>query len=203
MTVVGKIWFSPSSHQNKYVKRLWDFFKKSRLPFPFDKANAIRVTTYEPGNPTQPIFPLRSGESTDFTIPDFAKHHDAWDVANLGVEIGPIEKVNHSVVDEFNELVMAIFNMATGNMLQVGNVLTWNVWFLAPNLVDIVEWRNHAEKWRDSIDTGHGSPDDDCHGNPDCSATHKRFSNGARFCPVDDLEKMELEKIEAFIMKHL
>ncbi len=196
MEVVGKIWFSPSAHQKEYVKLLWNFFKKSNLPFPFDKANAIRVTTHKPGNPKQPVFPLRLGETTDFKIPNFAKHKDeAWDVANLGVEIGPITKVGHSLVDEFNELVMDVFNMGSGNMLQEGNILTWDVWFTPPQLVNVKEWRDHAEYWRDSIDSDHGSPGG--------KSSKARYFDGAEFKPLDNMLDVEREKIEAFIKKHL
>lgn len=196
MEVVGKIWFSPSAHQKEYVKLLWDFFKKVNLPFPFDKANAIRVTTHKPGDPKQPIFPLRLGETTQFDVPDFARHNDeAWDVVNLGVEIGPIAKVNHELVDEFNQLVMDVFNLGSGNMLQAGNVLTWDVWFTPPELVNVEEWRTHAERWRDSIDADHGSPDGE--------GTVARYFDGTPFKPIENMLDMELEKIKGFIKKHI
>lgn len=196
MEVVGKIWFSPSAHQKEYVKLIWDFFKNAKLPFPFSKANAIRVSTHKQGSPLEAIFPLRSGQTTEFNVPDFAKHTDeAWDVANLSVEIGPIAKVNHPVVDEFNELVMDIFNLGSGNMLQAGNTLTWDVWFTSPELVNTEEWRTHAERWRDSIDTDHGSPD-----GPGTSA---KYFDGTPFKPLENIADVELEKIKHFIKKHL
>jgi hypothetical protein len=37
-------------------------------------------------------------------------------------------------------------------VLQQGSVLSWNVWFTEPQLVDREEWRTHAERWRHSID---------------------------------------------------
>ncbi|MEM7039945.1 MAG: hypothetical protein AAF570_23430, partial [Bacteroidota bacterium] len=49
MSVVGKVWFSPSAHQNAIVKRLWDKFADSNLPFPSDKDHAIEIITYLPG----------------------------------------------------------------------------------------------------------------------------------------------------------
>ena len=196
MSVVGKIWFSPSSHQKEKVKLIWDLFKDNKLPFPFEKSRAIRVSTHKPGNPQEPIFPLRKGETTSFDIPTFAKHtEEAWDVANLGVEIGPIIKVNNPMVDEFNELVMDIFNLGSGNMLQKSNVLTWDVWFTPPELVNIVEWRTHAERWRDSIDVDHKSPDGE--------GTTARYFDGTPFNPIENIEEIELEKIERFLKKHL
>ena len=69
-------------------------------------------------------------------------------------------------------------------MLQNGNILTWNVWFEAPTLVDTLEWEAHAEKWRRSIDSDHGSPGG--------SSSIKRYANGKEFSAVE-YAKEELE----------
>ena len=58
MSVVGKIWFSPSALQNPIVKLLWSHFEKSKQPFPFRKSSAIVVYTHRVGQADQPIFPL-------------------------------------------------------------------------------------------------------------------------------------------------
>ena len=196
MSVIGKIWFSPSAQKNMIVKFLWHHFKKSKRPFPSDKANAIEIYTHKRNDPKQPIFPLNRKESSDFDIPDFAKHSDAWTVGNLGVEIGEAIKKGDPVVDDFNELILDVFNMGTGNMLQKGNVLTWNLWFAPPGLVDTKEWRTHAERWRKSIDTDHGSP----HG----SGTEAKYFDGTPFkADLDFIEKDEYDKLKAFIKKHL
>lgn len=160
MGVVGKIWFSPGAKQNFIVQQLWDYFEKSYLPFPSKKSQAIVVFTSIVGNPEEPIFPLRKGQSTGFPIPNFAKHEEeAWTVGNLNVQIGDIKKTGYPVVDEFNKFIMDVFNLGSGNMLQKDNILTWNVWFTPPELVDQDEWASHAKKWRDSIDADHGSPE--------------------------------------------
>jgi hypothetical protein len=195
MTVEGKIWFSPSSLQNWKIKLLWAAFDRLNLPFPSEKAKAIRVTTHNPGKPTQPIFQLLKGENPLFQSPNFAKHPEAWTVGNIGVEIGPIIKTGNAIADEFNALVMEAFNFASGNMLQSGNVLTWNVWFKPPQLVDKVEWRTHAEKWRKSIDADHGSPD----GN----GTTAKYFDGTPFSPIVGVLEAEEAKIFAFIKKIL
>ncbi len=196
MTVEGKIWFSPSAKDKDMVKRFGDFFKNLDLPFPSSKANAIRVSTFNPGQPTQPIFALTKGPSTDFPIPDFAKHSDiAWSMGHLGVEIGPIVKTNIEIVDNFNQLVLDVFNTASGHMLKEGNVLTWNVWFTAPELVDQEEWKNHAIKWRESIDADHGSPEG--------PGTEARFFDGTPFKPLEELLVEELPKIGEFIAKNM
>jgi hypothetical protein len=195
MSVVGKIWFSPSAKDKEAFKLLRDLLKIVNLPFPVSKTSAIVVKTYKPGNPQQPIFPLRSGQSTDFKIPDFARHEDeAWDVAHLGVEIGAIETIGNEIVDDFNQMFLDIFNLAKGNMLQDGNVLSWNVWFTAPEVVDQAEWSEHAKKWRDSIDVGHASPDG--------PGTDSRYYDGTPFKAGENLVDVEKQKLEAFIRKH-
>lgn len=194
MSVVGKIWYSPSQAEHWLVKKLYEAFKDSRLPFPISKANAIRVNTYNPEVPGERLFPLRSGQSTSFPIPEFAQHTDeAWDVANLGVRIGEIDTYGDPIVDEFNKAFMDLFNLASGNMLAPDNVLFWNVWFTAPEIVDQEEWANHAKKWRDSIDSGCGSP-----GGP---SSPQRYFDGTEFKPLADLKEGEEDLIKTFAAK--
>jgi hypothetical protein len=196
MSVVGKIWFSPSATKNTLLKEIRTHFDKHNLPFPSTKANAIVIRTFNPGHPDQVAFPLTSDLSTDFPIPDFARHEEiSWTKGHLGVEIGAIEKTGIEKVDDFNQMVLDIFNMAGGNMLQEGNILTWDVWFTAPELVDQEEWANHAEKWRLSLESDHGSPDG--------PGTVARYFDGTPFKPLEALLKEELPKVLAFIAKHL
>jgi hypothetical protein len=159
MTVEGKIWFSSSLHKSSIGSELLRLIEEAGYPVPADKAHAIVVTTYLPGNPAQPVFPVLKGETALFASPDFAKHPEAWTTAHLAVDIGPIQSTGNSAADDFNALVMKLFNLISGNMLQNGNVLSWNIWFTEPALVDQQEWRTHAERWRKSIDEDHGSPD--------------------------------------------
>lgn len=196
MTVTGKIWFSPSAHENEFVKQLMAHFAGKNLPFPKDKAHAIEVSTFKPGHPEQPIFPLTNGLTDEFPIPDFAKHAGiAWTKGHLGVEIGPIVKTGVEEVDKFNQMVLDIFNIGSGNMLKEGNTLTWNVWFTAPELVDQQEWADHAELWRQSIQADHGSPEG--------PGTDARYFDGSPFKPLEELLKEELPKVVAFIEEHL
>lgn len=195
MTVTGKIWFSPSAHQSHLVQLLWRLFAKNRLPFPADKAHAIEVTTHQYQHPAQPIFPVRSGLVALFESPDFALHPEAWAVANVEVQIGPMKQVGNVVVDDFNQLVMDAFNTASGNLLLPGNLLSWNVWFAAPQLVDRQEWREHAEKWRDSIDADHGSPDG--------PGTSPRYFDGTPFQPGRAVVREEHDMILRYLKEHL
>jgi hypothetical protein len=91
-------------------------------------------------------------------------------------------------------MVMDIFNLASGNLLAPGNVLTWNVWVNAPTIVDQKEWKNHAEYWRHSIDTDHGSPDG--------PGTQPCYYNGKPFKPFGSVEKTEQELIGAYVKEH-
>jgi hypothetical protein len=195
MTVEGRIWFTPGQHQGIEFQTEWFLLKHLEPNFPMDKENAIRVTTHLRGNPDQPIFPLRKGEDTSFRSPEFAKHPEAWTVANLDVEIGPIKKLNDPIVDDFNELVMTAFNLGSGNMLAPHNVLSWNVWFTQPQLVNQVAWREHAEKWRKSIDAHHGSPYGD--------GTQARYFNGTPFNPERSAVEEVVRDIKAYVKRLL
>ena len=197
MEVVGKIWFAPGAHEYKFVKHIGEHFKAEGLNIPFDKENAIVIKTHKPGHPEQRIFPLTKGQTKDFKSPDFAQHNEtAWSVAHLSVQIGKIE-YNHTepeIVREFNQLIFDLFNMAMGNMLKEGNILTWNVWFTAPELVNQTEWKNHAECWRDSIDVDHRSPNG--------PGSNKRYYDGSPFKPLKEFQKEEEKMVVAFLEKH-
>lgn len=195
MTVVGKLWFSPDSHQNPFVKLLWHAFSSTGLPFPATKENAIVVSTHEFGNPNQSIFPVRKGETTLFKSPDFARHPEAWGVGNVEVEIGPVVKTGSDIVDEFNQMVVDLFNIGSGNILQSGTRLSWNVWFKEPRLVNTEEWRTHAERWRKSIDEKHTSP----HGD----GTAARYFDGTPFSPAREYIQEKIQELIEWITQHL
>jgi len=202
MSVVGKIWFSPSSRKTGIIRRLWSKFADSDRPFPSDKERAIEIITYLPGGRPETSFPLKFGETppSEFPIPEFARHEEeAWNVAHLSVEIGPIKKTGDDMVDEFNQMILNIFNKTSGNMLKDGNTLSWNVWFIAPQQVDVQEWKNHAEKWRKSLDADHGSPMG--------GGTEPRYFNGDPFTGTSsrsllEEEESEEEMLEAFEAKY-
>ena len=187
----AKIWFSPSTYDKPVFQKLLTLFNLLNLPFPLNKANAIKINLLNSENHHLSILQVRDGETTTFTSPGFAIHKDAWSVKNVEVEIGPIQTTNHSLVDDFNELVMELFNLASGNLLQLGNVLTWNVWVAAPELVDRQEWQNHAEKWRESIDADHGSPTG--------PGTVPRYFDGSDYYPSEQIVAEIEEKVKALI----
>ena len=196
MSVQGRIWFSPSAHEKPMVKRLLGHFGASGLPFPSTKANAIIVKTSLPGNPNEPLFPLIQGQTDRFPVPAFAQHNDlAFTVGHLDVEIGAVTPTGNTKVDEFNQAVLDIFNLAAGNMLKQFNVLSWNVWFTAPDLVDQAEWAAHAEYWRTSLDADHGSPDGE--GSP------ARYFDGSPFKPVATIVEEEEAILAAWMRKHM
>ena len=186
LTVKPAIWFTPSTHQNFLVAAAWRHFSGENLPFPSTKDQAIRIHTSAVGGAEGSFFTLRKGQTDKFKSPEFAQHwkDGAWGVANLAVEIGAIQLTGNKKVDHFNQLLLDIFNQASGNMLQKDNVLTWDVWFDTPDLVDQTEWSEHAEKWRHSIDVDHGkSPTGGV-------STPARFFDGTEFKPsVSKLEE--------------
>jgi len=195
MIVKPKIWFSPSAKQSPTVRLLWALFDLQALDFPSEKSRAIQINTFKTAQQTQRIISIRDGLFMPDTNPSFTDHsQESWSHANVEVEIGPIDVNPHPVVDEFNHLVMNAFNLASGNMLQIGNTLAWNVWFDAPSLVDENEWRYHADKWRKSIDADHGSPD----GN----GTAPRYADGQPFNVEQELIAEAVQDIINFLKKY-
>jgi hypothetical protein len=74
------------------------------------------------------------------------------------VKIGAVDSTANLAVDAFNQLVMGIFNLGSGNLLLENNILTWNLWAGSPELVNQDEWQHHAEYWRYSIGVNHRPP---------------------------------------------
>lgn len=156
MSVIGKVWFSPSSHNKWWIKEAKALFSKHGLPFPFNKEHAIDVATSRVGDPCDPIFTIRDGLSERFEAPDFTRHEKdgAFSHSHIDVQIGDIIPTDNPIVNDFNAKILDIFNIATGNMLLSGNILSWNLWMHPPEGVNTMLWKTHAERWRKSIDSG-------------------------------------------------
>ena len=193
MTVEANIWFSPSTYDKPIYQRLLELFNLLQIPFPLDKQNALKINLLNAENPNEHILPIRDGESSFFKSPGFSDHEDAWSVAFVDVMIGsnvpatgPIP-ANNKLVDEFNQKLMVVFNLASGNLLGEGGILSWNVWVGSPRLVDREEWKTHAERWRKSIDEGHGGPSG--------LGTTPRLENGDPYNPDEELLEQALEDL--------
>lgn len=211
MSVVGTIWFTPSSKlNNPLVKTLMDHFVTHGLPFPSTKEKAIIIKTHKVGNPAQPLFPLTKGlvPPAVFKIPDFAMHNGiAWSNGHLQVQIGEVTKLvppegsdeetikGYEKVNKFNQLIVDVFNAGAGNMLKEKNILTWNVWFNPPEKINIEEWTNHTEYWRESIDVEHESPEGE--------GTSARYYDGTPFKPLKELLLHKLPEIAEFVAEHI
>lgn len=213
MSVVGTIWFTPTAKLNNwFVKSIMEHFVEHGLPFPSSKEHAIIVKTHKVGDPNQVLFPLTNGlvPKAVFEIPDFAMHEGiAWSSGHLQVQIGAVTKLSppkdkandpevikgYEKVNQFNQLVVDIFNMGAGHMLTNGNILTWNVWFNAPEKINRDEWEDHTEKWRESIDVDHVSPDGE--------GTSARYFDGTPFKPLKSLVIEELPNILKFLAEHI
>ena len=190
MGVKGRIWISPGSKQLPFVKKLQK--KLNTKDFPFSKANSINVTTHNPGQPWNPIFALFNGTDPTFPHPEYALHWDeAYGVGYLNVEIGGIEKTGDEQVDKFNQVVLDVFNLGSGNILKKGSTLSWNVWFKEPEPVNRTEWALHAEKWRHSIDVDHTSPTGD--------GSSQTYFDGRIFKPLRSALFQEMKLLTSFL----
>ena len=188
MTVQPKVWFSKSAHYSSLGAEMLKLFDDLGRPFPGEKAHAILINTYTPQNRSQLILRVGRGTSPRFISPKFTGHAEkAWTVGNVEVEIGNIQLSGDQRVDDFNKLVMNLFNAISGNLLLSRNVLSWNVWFSAPEKVDQEEWRTHAERWRKSIDEDHGSPEG--------PGTVAKYADESDFSPGKDAIEAALKAI--------
>lgn len=188
ITIQPKLWFSPDTvKNNNLIKRLRNLFESAGVPFPSSKANAIKLNSYGVDQKDQPVkshlLDIQNGMDSNYPVPPFALHKlpdiynqkaAVW--VHLAVEIGDVVSTNNEIADYFNRLVMDIFNLASGNLLQSQNVLSWNVWALAPETVYTEEWQMHANYWRFSLDVNHRSPE----GN----GRNPQYFDGTPFNPV-------------------
>ncbi|MDF1697656.1 MAG: hypothetical protein P1U56_17555 [Saprospiraceae bacterium] len=205
MVVKPKIWFSKDANQSSLGKFLWGAFDLLNLfhHLPISKDQAINLhthRTYKMDHVEDPevIFvrdKLYTPKALDH-LPVFTLHNgEAWNYANLEVGIGEIAKTGNDFVDSFNQLVMNLFNVGSGNLLQKDSVLAWNVWVDAPTIVDQTEWRNHAQYWRTSIDVDHASPDGD--------GSKVRYADGTEFSVVEELLQEALDAIRKLVAGYI
>lgn len=205
MVVKPKIWFSPDANESAYGKLFWGAFKLLRLlhHLPICKDQAIKVNTHRTEKMQHVEDPevifvrdkLYTPKALDH-LPSFTLHNNqAWNYANLEVGIGDIVTTGDTFVDKFNQLVMDLFNVGSGNLLQQGGVLAWNVWVDAPTKVNQTEWSNHAQYWRTSIDVDHCSPD----GN----GSKVLYADGSEFSVAEELITEALDAIWKFIKNHI
>jgi len=204
--VMGQIWLTSSTPILTALLNYMSIFYGSIEEYPIKKAKSIRIQTYEVGNKLQPLFKNDNGVSKRFISPPFAQHWDeAAAVTNLEVQIGEILKnksENGKVtkeVDDFNQMILNLVNLSTGNMLYRQNVLAWNIWLTAPEPVNQVEWKNHAAFWRESMDSTHTTPR-----GLSPQAKPRRFDGSTLEQYYDSVafDKMELNELKMFMDKH-
>merc|ERR1712238_10067 len=187
--VMVQFWLSSDDHTSPFFKVLLEFMNEhAQGQLPLEKSKAIQIETSEVNNLRQPLSRVSSGMSPGISVPLEKQHWDeAYAVINLSIQINKIKSVDNQldIVTDFNHLLIAIFNISGGNMMKPGNILSWNIWFQEPELVDKVEWKTHAERYRKSVDV--------------------RFTNfnGVAINPLKDDLRNEMELIKAFFAKHV
>ena len=195
MGVMGQVWFT--NGDSKVLSALEKVMDMK--DFPMSKANSIKVLTNNPNEPYNNLFQLKNGTSPAFPHPEYAQHWDeAYGVGHLSVEIGEVVKTGDAKVDEFNEMIIKIFNIGSGNIFTQGSSLSWNVWFKEPELVNRDEWQAHAEIWRESLDVEHRSPTDDGYYNQHDEQT---YFDGTVFKPLKTAAQQEAKLISGFLEK--
>lgn len=148
-----KIWFT--SKNNPIANALANFLG-NRGNFPFVKGKAVTTLLHAEGNPNQPFCRFKNGSDLDVAEPSFTKHkEEAKTVGHISMQVGsviPVEGRNAGIVNDFNKLIVDLFNLGSGNMVNAGQIIKWNIWLDQPEVVDRTEWQKHAEHWRDSLE---------------------------------------------------
>jgi len=195
--VKGRIWFTSDDRTLPLLKGLEEILGANN--FPFSKEHSINVTTHNKREPWNPIFRLKNGTAPEFPHPEFTQHWDeAFGVGHLNVQVGAMELTGDEKVDEFNQMILNIFNLISGNILTDGNTLSWNVWFTEPEPVNQTEWKNHADKWRTSLDVEHRYPVDGYKNIHD----QQTYFDGTEYKPLKGAAIAEAKYINAFVKKH-
>ncbi|MEM6686875.1 MAG: hypothetical protein AAF617_13910 [Bacteroidota bacterium] len=204
IVVQPQIWFSKDVNQSILGKVIWAAFELANFGhhLPLSKDQAIKIDTYSTikvKNVPKNVILVRDKLYTPKSLknlPTFTLHNNqAWNYAHLEAAIGKTHKTGYAFVDEFNKLVVDLFNIGTGNLLKENSTLVWNLWFDAPTKVNQTEWRNHADYWRRSIDVDHCSPD----GKPSVP----RYADGTKFSVKQELIDEAIAAIWKFVKSHL
>lgn len=203
MSVVVKLWFTPPTG-NSVLSRAFRFLLGllgSFTELPLTKQKAIVVDVNDPGNPNEPLFRLGQGLDPAYNAPWFKVHWNdgAYATTWLAAQVGPVIHPSSTpqMIQDFNELIVALFNFKSGNMVKNGNTLSWNIWFQPPQLVNQTEWQEHAEFWRDSLNFNGTTPGDEADPN-------FYYFNGDVATPQTNLNFIvdQLQLIYDFISKH-
>lgn len=190
MGVKGRVWITKPNSPSKVLDMLEGLLDAHN--FPFSKEHSINVTTHNPGQPWNPLFSLVNGTDSSFRSPLLTEHWDeAYGVGYLNVQIGEVEKTGDEHVDKFNQMIIDIFNLGSGNIFDLGSILTWNVWFDEPELVDKEEWASHAALWRESLDKDGKSPMGE--------GSEQTYYDGTVFKPFKASLHEELKFVSKFI----
>jgi len=199
--VMVQFWLSSDDQTSPFFKVLVEFMNEhAQGQLPLEKSKAIQIETSERNNLRQPLSRVSKGMNPDISVPLEKQHWDeAYAVINLSIQINKIKSVDNQldIVTDFNHLLIDIFNLNGGNMMKPGNILSWNIWFQEPELVDKVEWKTHAERYRKSVDV---RPTNSI--GPNTASSFTNF-NGVITNPVKDDLQNEIELIKVFFAKHV
>ena len=142
--VIAQIWYTPDVN-NPIQKAIAKVLDSKNLPT--SKENSIKIPVHNVSQPWNSVFIVQNGTSPEFRQPESTQHdHEAYGVGHLTIDIDEMKKTGNEKVDDFNQVILDIFNIAFGNMLAKGQRVSWNVWTGEPEKVDQDEWRTHSER---------------------------------------------------------
>ncbi|KAK1740393.1 hypothetical protein QTG54_008488 [Skeletonema marinoi] len=115
--VVGKLWIE--ADENPVVEFISNILDD--MHFPFSKEHSAKVRAFQVGKPYEEFWPMTNGTDPAFYHPQFAQHwEEAFSVYNLEVEVGKQIMTGEKLVDDFNAMIIELFNSLSGNTFAPG-----------------------------------------------------------------------------------
>lgn len=192
--VIAQIWYTPDVN-NPIQKAIAKVLDSKNLPT--SKENSIKIPVHSVGQPWNSVFTVQNGTSPEFRQPESTQHdREAYGVGHFTIEIDEMKKTGNEKVDDFNQVILDIFNIAFGNMLAKGQRVSWNVCTGEPEKVDQDEWHTHSERWRKSLEKHHCYPD----------GTNKfddiTYYDGTPLDSIENFIHKEAKLFKVFLAKH-
>ena len=67
---------------------------------------------------------------------------------SIAAYVGEVKKTGNNNIDMFNNIIVDIINLGTGNRGSKGNLLRWDFYLTKPELVNKQEYMDHVEKFK-------------------------------------------------------
>tara|TARA_Y100000768_G_scaffold365501_1_gene326846 strand:- start:9823 stop:10974 length:1152 start_codon:yes stop_codon:yes gene_type:complete len=148
--IVIQLWIDDYSNKNQsgLIKYITDNYKGN---LPFNKKNAIRIKCYADKENTNEL--IKFQDMNDI-IPNL--HPDANMIVGMeGVRVGKVENNKNYYIDN---LIIELASIQSSNFIVPNNIISWQVYFTHPELVNMNEYLKHVKELKHSIELTTNNP---------------------------------------------